>query len=178
MFRGGGQAGGGKRGKKSLEFVKQTPKFLMKMREEIVLQENSQINEKLAMLEQKKSLKQDNDLENATIINFEDKNEMIISRKNQDNEIKTQEIDKNFKPCFVSKNNKLIEKKGENPSNGKESPKNSKPNNDVINEKKDKNLLGKRKPLDDIVGKYLKDDLKKKQDNIKKAKHNLLSFEE
>lgn len=189
MFRGGGEAGGGKKGKNSLEYIKQTPKFLLKMRENIVSEENKHIQAKISMLEKKKQKNTDQefDLENATIANPEEKHLLIENLKNTNNEIEKKDLEKNFKPSFISKS-----KKRENNDNINETK--VKNDSDIINDIKNKKdekkedfqakkseILGKRKALDDYVDKYLNDKTSQKTiknipSNRKKVEKNLLSF--
>ena len=172
MFRGGGDAGGGKKGKKHLEYVKPTPKFLSQMKEQIVKQENDQIQSKITTIKKIQRGDREYDLENATIANPEEKQAMIDAKK-QEHEINLNELNKDFKPTFQFKSQKNPEKKTEN--------------DEKIEEKQIKNqeILGKRKALTDYVDGYLKEgDQKKyvKSNKIevpkqKKVKTNLLSFE-
>lgn len=180
MFRGGGEAGGGKKGKKSLEYVKPTPKFLSKMREQIVKQENDQIQSKVSTFKKKTMGSDiDYDLENATIVNSNEKYSISLNKK-PENEIDLNDLQKNFKPIFVSKNQKL-----QNIENSL--TKASKEENNKLEQPKEKSteILGKRKALEDYIEDYAKEEQAKPEKkpviinkNVhKKIKHNLLSFD-
>lgn len=190
MFRGGGEAGGGKKGKNKLEYIKQTPKFLLKMRENIVSEENKHIQAKISMLEKRKQNKQEQefDLENATIANPEEKHLLIENCKNNNNEIQTNDLEKNFKPSFISKSkksekfNKTDDEKKKIDSNLIDIRKKQKESEtESFQERKKNEILGKRKALGDYVDKYLKDEtsqkvIKNAAINRKKVEKNLLSF--
>lgn len=184
MFRGGGSAGGGRKGKHSLEFVKQTPKFLTQMREQIVKKENEEIEARISTLKKNtREREKEYDLENATIANPEGKS-ALLDQKNEDNEIKKEGLNKDFKPTFVPKNQKFNEKKEEILKKEEEFE-------HKIEKKESKNedsSLGKRKALSDYVDHYLneedhpkdqskKDKVMEKGTKNKKVKTNLLSFE-
>jgi len=176
MFKGGGDAGGGKRGKKSLEYVKPTPKFLAQLREDVVKKENEQIQAITTLKKNRPDRDKEYDIENATVAN-EEKLLMIQQKKNE-NEINLQGLKKDFRPTFLSKSQKNKEKnEDDDERKGKEIEKKQE------KEEKAENS-GKRKALTDYIEDYMKqgdDKIEKKKEithfKSKKVKTNLLSFE-
>lgn len=131
--------------KNKVTFIKSTPKFLEKLKLDHVQQENEILQKKFEKLEKLDLKKEIYDVENAQIVS--DVNPMPV-----------EEFDKEiFKPVFVSKTGKPIEKNIKKP------------------EKQEKNSK-KRKNLADYVVEYT-EEIPKSQPS-KKIKTNLLSFDE
>ena len=170
MFRGGGEAGGGGGKKGKIEYVKQTPKFLNKMREDIVKQENEIIKAK-ALPFKKKAETTGYDVENATLLNPEEK----YMRNERENEIDQKELEVGFKPKFVFKS------KNEKTEKNEEDEENEKNEKNEINEKneKKKNNININEKNNVLLGKVEKtENFQKKNEKTDKNEKNIKTLEE